>query len=88
MNRAGMHPADDELVLAADGELTARRRAIVDAHLGDCSACRDRFAEIESTLAAPRHSLKNACVILTCARPSAIEPQPGTFEYLPGSCSL
>ncbi len=35
-----------------------------------------------------RHSRKNACVASTCARPSGIDPQPGTRENLPGSCCL
>ena len=34
------------------------------------------------------YSRKNACAVCTCARPSAGDPQPCTFENLPGSCRL
>jgi Putative zinc-finger len=45
------HLSDQELMLAADGELTARRAARVDAHLTACWACRARKQELEATVA-------------------------------------
>ena len=36
------HLTDEELLLAADGELSSRRAAEVRAHLKDCSSCRER----------------------------------------------
>jgi anti-sigma factor RsiW len=46
-----VHPSDQELILAADGELQARRAAQVRAHLAACWDCRARVAEIEGTIA-------------------------------------
>src|SRR5208282_5422566 len=46
-----MHLSDQELLLAADGELTARRAAEIQAHLAACWDCRARMAEIEGTIA-------------------------------------
>jgi hypothetical protein len=46
-----MHVSDQELLLAADGELAARRAAQVRAHLAACWDCRARMAEIEGTIA-------------------------------------
>jgi hypothetical protein len=55
------HLSDQELLLAADGELSTRRAAEVHAHLAACWDCRSRMAEIEGTIAdfarAHRHSL-------------------------------
>ncbi len=45
------HLSDQELVLAADGELDVRRAARVRAHLAACWHCRARMAEIEGTIA-------------------------------------
>jgi len=45
------HPTDQELLLAADGELPARRAAQVRAHLAACWDCRARMAETEGTIA-------------------------------------
>jgi hypothetical protein len=45
------HLSDQEFVLAADGELDARRAAHVRAHLAACWDCRARMAEIEDTIA-------------------------------------
>lgn len=45
------HLSDQELVLAADGELDARRATHVRAHLAACWDCRARMAEIEATIA-------------------------------------
>src|SRR6202167_6732474 len=55
------HLSDQELLLAADGELAPRRAAQVRAHLAACWDCRARMAEIEGTIAdfarAHRHDL-------------------------------
>jgi anti-sigma factor RsiW len=45
------HPQDEELLMAADGELSSRRAARVRAHLAACWDCRARMAEIEDTIA-------------------------------------
>jgi hypothetical protein len=45
------HPTDQELLLAADGELPTRRAALVRAHLTACWGCRARMAETEGTIA-------------------------------------
>jgi hypothetical protein len=46
-----LHLSDEEMLLAADGELPARRAAQVRAHLAACWDCRARMAEIEGTIA-------------------------------------
>lgn len=46
-----MHLTDQELLLAADGELPERRAAQVHAHLAACWGCRARMAEMEATIA-------------------------------------
>lgn len=48
---SNVHPSDEQLLLAADGELSARRAARVQRHLAACWDCRARMAEIESTIA-------------------------------------
>jgi len=48
---ADTHLSDQEMLLAADGELSSRRAAQVHAHLAECWACRARMAEIEGTIA-------------------------------------
>jgi len=45
------HVSDQELLLAADGELSTSRRALVQAHLAACWNCRARMAEMEATIA-------------------------------------
>jgi anti-sigma factor RsiW len=45
------HPRDEELLMAADGELSGRRSTRVRAHLASCWDCRVRMAEIEDTIA-------------------------------------
>jgi hypothetical protein len=45
------HLSDQELVLAADGELTPRRDAQVRAHLAACWQCRTRLRELEGAIA-------------------------------------
>jgi hypothetical protein len=51
MLSGGFHLADQELLAAADGELSTRRAAQVHAHLVSCWDCRARMAEIEGTIA-------------------------------------
>ena len=51
MQSAHLHLSDQDLLLAADGELEARRAAQVRAHLAACWNCRARMAEIEGTIA-------------------------------------
>jgi hypothetical protein len=46
-----MHLSDQEMLLAADGELSTRQAAQVCAHFAECWACRARMAEIEETIA-------------------------------------
>src|SRR5271170_2683979 len=45
------HLSDQEMLLAADGELSTRRTAQIHDHLAQCWACRARMAEIEATIA-------------------------------------
>jgi hypothetical protein len=45
-----VHIPDPELLLMADGELSARRTAQVRAHLGACWNCRVRMADLEGTM--------------------------------------
>jgi hypothetical protein len=52
MPSAYLHPSEEELLLAADDELSARRSAQVHAHLNACWDCRARMADIEGTIVA------------------------------------
>jgi hypothetical protein len=45
------HISDQELIQAADGELSRRRALLVHAHLEACWTCRSRRVEIERTIA-------------------------------------
>jgi hypothetical protein len=45
------HLSDEELLLAADAELSPERMAAVVAHLADCAACAARMNRIEGTAA-------------------------------------
>src|SRR5450432_2567180 len=51
MRSEDLHLSDQELLLAADGELPSRRSAQVHDHLAACWDCRARMAEIEGTIA-------------------------------------
>src|ERR1700734_859748 len=46
-----LHLSDEEMLLAADGELSTRRAAQIHAPPAECWACRARMAEIEATIA-------------------------------------
>lgn len=50
MRSEGLHVSDQELLLAADGELPSRRAAEVRSHLAACWDCRARMAEIEGAI--------------------------------------
>jgi hypothetical protein len=50
MRTEDMHVSDQDLVLAADGELTAPAAARVEAHLAACWTCRARKQEIEGAV--------------------------------------
>lgn len=45
------HLSERDLLMAADGELTARRKAEVAAHLEACWSCRERMQSLEGTIA-------------------------------------
>jgi predicted anti-sigma-YlaC factor YlaD len=51
LHTSDTHLSDQEMLLAADGELATRRAAQVHAHLAACWSCRARMAEIEGTIA-------------------------------------
>jgi hypothetical protein len=44
------HLSERDLILAADGELPARRKAEVAAHLEACWSCRERMQSLEGTI--------------------------------------
>src|SRR5215207_5049813 len=44
------HVDDEELLLAADGELEPRRHAALETHVDACAACRTRRHELATTL--------------------------------------
>jgi hypothetical protein len=46
-----LHLTDQDLLLAADGELSTRRAAQIREHLAACWSCRARMAESENTIA-------------------------------------
>jgi hypothetical protein len=50
MIRKDAHPSDQDLLLAADGELPEKRQTEIRRHLQACWACRRRMAEVESTI--------------------------------------
>src|SRR5579884_1235247 len=50
MRRKESHLADQEILQAADGELSARDTARVDSHLVACWRCRTRKQELEAAV--------------------------------------
>ena len=46
----GFHLSDQELLMAVDGELSARETTRVESHLSTCWACRTRKQEIEGAI--------------------------------------
>lgn len=50
MPHENVHLSDQDLIMAADGELPSRRKAQIDAHLDACWSCRERMGSIESTI--------------------------------------
>jgi hypothetical protein len=51
MRYRNVHLSDQDLIRAADGELPARRKPEVSAHLDACWSCRERMRSMESTIA-------------------------------------
>jgi len=51
MSFDNVHLPDRELIMAADGELPARRKPDVMAHLDACPWCRERLRTLEGTMA-------------------------------------
>jgi len=49
--RNDSHPSDQELLLAAEGELSRRRVRAIHEHLSACSMCQSRQQQISSTFA-------------------------------------
>lgn len=68
--REGSHIPDEDLLLAADGELPARRAAEVQAHLEACWSCRTRRREIEEAIADYVHSRDAVAPALPPAGPA------------------
>jgi hypothetical protein len=50
MQNSFVHLSDQDLILSADGELPARRRAEVTAHLETCWSCRERMQSLHDTI--------------------------------------
>jgi hypothetical protein len=50
MSRKHTHLSDQDLIMAADGELPSRRKPEVTAHLEACWSCRERMNSLESTI--------------------------------------
>ena len=50
MNQNRFHSSDEELLSAADGELSGQRSTQVRKHLESCWTCRARMAELEGTI--------------------------------------
>jgi hypothetical protein len=50
MRYKNVHLSDGDLIMAADGELPARRKAEVSAHLDACWSCRERMRSMEATI--------------------------------------
>jgi len=44
------HPSDEEMLLAADGELPPGRARTVNRHLAGCWTCRTRMSQLETTI--------------------------------------
>lgn len=50
MSEGELHPSDQDLLLAADGELSQTRAKRVRKHLDSCWSCRARLREIENSI--------------------------------------
>jgi len=96
MREKSFHIPDEDLVLATDNELPARRAAEVRAHLGICWNCRARMAEIEATIVDFVHATRESGVdipnvegprALLKARLAELEPtlpgRPPSQRYVP-----
>ena len=60
MRENNSHVSDQDLLLAADAELTADRRDQVRAHVAACDACRARMARVEETSARFASAYRNS----------------------------
>jgi hypothetical protein len=50
MPHENVHLSDQDLIMAADGELPSRRNAQIAAHLDACWSCRERMGSIEAAI--------------------------------------
>jgi len=65
------HPTDQDLILAADGELSARRVERLRKHLADCGECRVRGQELEGAISEfAQHYRRNLDPLLPSAAAS------------------
>jgi hypothetical protein len=100
MRAEGNHLSDQELLLAADGELPSRRAARVHAHLDACWACRARREEIEATIIdfarahgrsfdqqLPSAAGPRALLCARLAQLSASRPSPSRWSF-PGGAAV
>jgi hypothetical protein len=60
MKEQGLHLTDEQLLLHASGELRAASGSRIQSHLEDCSPCRRRLQELESTLTKFSEAHRNA----------------------------
>ena len=51
MMNENSHLSEQDLMLAANGELTARRRTAANEHLDSCWSCRERMRSLQETIA-------------------------------------
>jgi hypothetical protein len=88
------HLSDQELILVADGELTAPDAGRVEKHLAACWACRARKQEIEATIGdvvrAHRRNLDGRLpppegprALLKAQLTQLAESQPKSWQWLP-----
>lgn len=66
------HLSDHDLILAADGELSARRASQIRSHLDFCWSCRSRAAEFEATIG---DFVRERGILLNERIPSAAGPR-------------
>src|SRR5262245_29320607 len=95
------HITDQELVLAADGELSKGRISEVQAHLKACWTCRTRMRELEDTIAKfirayhdsldselPPPSASRALLKARLSQLAAEHPQPAWRRFVPSTVGL
>lgn len=79
------HIPDQDLLLAADGELPAQRTAAVQAHLVSCWTCRTRMRELEGTIADFVHVRETAAPELPPASGARAQLQARLAEMAVGA---